>query len=71
MDVAVAFLIGLGVLIALLIVFRPGVRGGRRNSDGGTSVGVDGSSRRDKDNDNDNDSDGGDGGGDGGGGGGD
>lgn len=75
MDVAIAFLIGLGVLIVVLIVFRPGARGRRDGgSDGSTSVGVDGGGRRDKNNDDDNDSDGdgGDGGGgDGGGGGGD
>ena len=59
--------------IVILIVFRPGARGKRDGGpDSSTSVGVDGSGRRDKNQDNDNDNDGGsDGGGDGGGGGGD
>ncbi len=59
------FLAAIVFLIFALIVLRPGFLWGRgnRRGDSGTSVGVDGSARRDRDDDNDGDSDGGDGGG--------
>lgn len=68
MGVAEWFLAGLVALIFVFVILRPDRWGkrDRRRSDG-TTVGVDGSSRRDRDNDNDSDG-ASDGGGDGGGG---
>lgn len=74
MDTWEWVLAGVVVVVFAFIILRPDRWNTRtrRRSDGGTTVGVDGTSRRDRDNDNDNDGDGGsDGGGDGGGGGGD
>lgn len=64
-------LAGLVALVFAFVILRPDLwrrTGSRRNrGDGGTSVGVDGTGRRDRDDDNDGDG-GSDGGGDGGGG---